>query len=394
MSPRDTRRHDRSRLTVFSRQDKEEFLPYRFRIHIPGTELIVDEYPQDLLKLLRDHGIENPYETTVTLSAEPQAVFKVRAVTRMSHRIPGHGEAILSAQFSPATSTRLATGSGDKTARIWDTETGTPKFTLSGHTGWVLCVAWSPDGKRLATGSMDKTVRLWDPETGKSSLGGKALTGHIKWVTNMAWEPYHLWRDGSPRLASASKDGSVRVWGANTGLVEHVLSGHKSSVSCVRWGGTGLIYTGSHDKSVRVFDAEKGVLVHKLDAHAHWVNHLALSSDFALRTGFFDHTPVPDSEEGKRAKAKERFEKACKIDGRVAERVVSASDDFTMYLWDPSQGTKPVARLLGHQKQVNHVVFSPDGNLIASAGWDNHTKIWSARFVALVSRFVPHHLLT
>lgn len=301
----------------------------------------------------------------------------------MSNRIPGHGEAILAAQFSPATSSRLATGSGDKTARIWDTETGTPKVTLSGHTGWVLCVAWSPDGKSLATGSMDKSVRLWDPETGKAS--GKALAGHVKWVTSIAWEPYHLWQNDSPRLASASKDGTVRVWGANTGKLEHVLSGHKSSVSCVKWGGTGLIYTGSHDKSVNVWNADKGTLVHKLSAHAHWVNHLALSSDFAIRTGYFDHTPVPDSDEGKRAKAKERFERACKIEGRVAERVVSASDDFTMYLWDPSQGTKPVARLLGHQKQVNHVVFSPDGTKIASAGWDNHTKIWNARFVALVS---------
>lgn len=152
-------------------------------------------------------------------------------------------------------------------------------------------------------------------------------------------------------------------------------------MSCVRWGGTGLIYSGSHDKTVRVWNAETGTLVHTLSAHAHWVNHLALSSDFSLRTGYFDHEPIPDSDEGKRAKAKERFEKAVKVQGQVSERVVSASDDFTMYLWDPSQGTKPVARLLGHQKQVNHVTFSPDGLLIASAGWDNHTKIWSARYV-------------
>jgi WD40 repeat protein len=45
-----------------------------------------------------------------------------------------------------------------------------------------------------------------------------------------------------------------------------------------------------------------------------------------------------------------------------------------MYLWDPTNnGTKPVARLLGHQNKVNHVQFSPDGTLIASAGWDNST---------------------
>ncbi|PHH91056.1 hypothetical protein CDD83_1801 [Cordyceps sp. RAO-2017] len=359
-------------------REKEEFLPYRFRIHIPETDIVVDQYPADLLQLLRSHGIENPFETTVTLTAEPQAVFKVRAVTRMSHRIPGHGEAILAAQFSPATSARLATGSGDKTARIWDTETGTPQFTLAGHTHWVLCVAWSPDGTRLATGSMDKTVRLWDPQTGKA-WGAGPLTGHAKWITNMVWEPYHLWKDGTARLASASKDGTARVWVVNSGRTEHVLSGHRSSVSCIRWGGTGLIYTGSHDKTVRVWDADKGTLVHSLSAHAHWVNHLALSTDFALRTAFFDHLPAPETEQARRAKAKERFEKAAKVQGRISERIVSASDDCTMYLWDPPQSTKPVARMLGHQKQINHVTFSPDNTLIASAGWDNHVKLWSAR---------------
>lgn len=50
-----------------------------------------------------------------------------------------------------------------------------------------------------------------------------------------------------------------------------------------------------------------------------------------------------------------------------------------MFLWDPEEGTKPVARMHGHQKQVNHVTFSPDGALIASSSFDNHTKIWSAR---------------
>ncbi|CAI4216149.1 unnamed protein product [Parascedosporium putredinis] len=359
-------------------RDREEFLPYRFRVHIPGSDIIVDQYPTDLLQLLRSHGISNPFETTVTLGAEPQAVFRVQTVTRMASKMPGHGEAILAAQFSPASSNRLATGSGDKTARIWDTDTGTPKYTLAGHDGWVLCVSWSPDGKRLATGSMDKTVRVWDPSTGKG-VGAGAFKGHAKWVTSLAWEPYHLWRDGTPRLASASKDATIRVWVVNTGVTEHVLSGHKSSVSCVKWGGTGLIYSASQDKTVRVWDSVKGTLVHSLASHAHWVNHLALSTDFVLRTGYFDHTPVPDDEEGKRKKALERFEKAAKVQGKVAERLVSASDDFTMYLWNPSEGTKPVARLHGHQKQVNHVTFSPDGALIASAAWDNHTKIWSAR---------------
>ncbi|KAK3694434.1 quinon protein alcohol dehydrogenase-like superfamily [Podospora appendiculata] len=359
-------------------RDREDFTPYRFRIHIPGKDIIVDQYPTDLLALLQKHGVENPFETTITLSAEPQSVFKVQAVSRLAHRIPGHGQPILTAQFSPASSDRLATGSGDNTARIWDTNTGTPKFTLKGHTGWVLGVAWSPTAHLLATCSMDKTVRLWVPEEGKPF--GSDLKGHMKEVLAMAWEPYHSWRDGTARLASASKDGTCRIWTVNSGKTEHVLSGHKGSISCVRWGGTGLIYTGSHDKSVRVWDAVKGTLVHQMTIHGHWVNHIALSTDHALRTGYFDEKGVPATDEAKKAKAIERFERAAKIQGKVAERFVSASDDFTMFLWDPTNnGTKPVARLLGHQKMVNHVAWSPDGTTIASAAWDNSTKLWNAR---------------
>jgi hypothetical protein len=43
-------------------QDREDFTPYRFRIHIPGKDIIVDQYPTDLLGLLQKHGVANPFE--------------------------------------------------------------------------------------------------------------------------------------------------------------------------------------------------------------------------------------------------------------------------------------------------------------------------------------------
>ncbi|KAK0100221.1 hypothetical protein ONS96_012397 [Cadophora gregata f. sp. sojae] len=367
-------------LNALLAHDSSETIPYRFTLPVPDkktSEPITTAFPANIWKTLINPGLIST-EQVQNISAAPQAVFRVQAVSRCASTIPGHGEAILATQFSPRSSSRMVSGSGDNTARIWDCDTGTPVHTLKGHTSWVLAVSWSPDESRIATGSMDNTVRMWDPKTGKQL--GNPMKGHSKWVTSLAWEPYHSQKPGEPRLASASKDATVRVWAANQQTIELVLSGHKGSVSCVKWGATGFIYTGSHDKTVKVWNAKDGTLAHSLNAHAHWVNHLALSTDFVIRTAYHDHTgKIPASEEEKVARAKERFLKAATIQGEVVERLVSASDDFTMYLWEPAKGTKPVARMLGHQKQVNHVTFSPDGLLIASSGFDNHTKLWNAR---------------
>lgn len=104
-------------------------------------------------------------EDVLSIVYQPQAVFKVRSVSRCVSSLEGHSEAILAVSFSPDGS-RLATGSGDTTVRLWDIHTGTPYAECRGHTNWVLCVAWSPNGKLLASCGMDKTIRIWDPATG------------------------------------------------------------------------------------------------------------------------------------------------------------------------------------------------------------------------------------
>jgi len=94
------------------------------------------------------------------------------------------------------------------------------------------------------------------------------------------------------RLASSSKDNDVRIW--DTVLCQSVmtLAGHMKAVTVVKWGGTGVIYSASQDRTVRVWRAEDGILCRILEGHAHWVNTLALSTDFVLRTGPFH--PVMD----------------------------------------------------------------------------------------------------
>jgi hypothetical protein len=104
-----------------------------------------------------------------------------------------------------------------------------------------------------------------------------------------AWEPAHKALP-SRRFVSGSKDQTVRIWDANTRRCQYTMSSHTMIITCVRWGGEGLIYSSSRDCCINVWSADEGKLVRTLKGHAHWVNTMALSTESVLRSGAFDHT--------------------------------------------------------------------------------------------------------
>ena len=66
------------------------------------------------------------------------------------------------------------------------------------------------------------------------------------------------------------------------------------------------------------------------------------------------------------------------VNSETCERLASASNDLTAYLWNTTSNKQPMKRLLGHQKPVNHISFSPDGRVICSVAYGNHVKLWDA----------------
>lgn len=377
--------------------EKDDPVPYSFSLlnqkeGTPDADLV--DIKDNLYLSVLKPGIKTT-EDFMTIVYTPRAVFKVKAVTRSSNAIAGHGSTILCCLFAPNDSGRMCSGAGDSTARIWDCNTQTPFKTLSGHTNWVLCVSYSPCGTMIATGSMDNTVRLWNAQTGEAL--GNPLVGHSKWISSLTWEPLHLVKEGdAPRLGSGSKDGSVKIWDTSRRVCLYTMSGHTNAVSCVKWSGSNILYSASHDKTIRAWDITAGgKCVQTLKSHAHWVNHLSISTDHVLRKGGFDHSSSRSTSKTTtpvelRKKALEQYEKVAKLGGRISERLVTASDDFTMYLWEPLKSSKPICRMTGHQKLVNHVSFSPDSRYVVSASFDNSIKLWDGIKGTFIGTFRGH----
>ena len=199
---------------------------------------------------------------------------------------------------------------------------------ISGHTGWVRCLAVEPGNEWFASGSNDRIIKIWDLASGRLKL---SLTGHVSGVRGLAVSDRH------PYLFSAGEDKTVKCWDLEYNKVIRHYHGHLSAVYSIAVHPTiDILVTGGRDSVARVWDMRTKAQIHSLGGHTNTVASVKCQA--------------------------------------IDPQVITGSHDTTIRTWDVVAG-KTRTTLTHHKKSVRSVAIHPKLNMFASGAADN-IKEW------------------
>ena len=289
----------------------------------------------------------------------------------LKHTLSGYDGYVEFLAFSSDSNTLASATNSDEdpTIRLWNTRTGNQKQTLSGHTDRIRALVFSPTQNALVSGSYDYTIRFWNAGNGQNT---KTLDGW--WIDSLAYFP-----DGS-KIAAGSEE--ISLLNVNTNQIQRTFSGHTRGVDHIVFSSDGsLLVSASWDGTIRLWNAQTGD--HRLTLEGHfYINSSALSPNGkTLATTGSDGIFLWSALTGK-------FQQAFDV-GHNSNTVAYLPHGGTLALedWDggpqihlvnaKTGGIRRTLRFDGDS--VRQIVFSPDENTMAGGSWDGTIRLWNTK---------------
>ncbi|MFC9895770.1 WD40 repeat domain-containing serine/threonine protein kinase [Nocardia sp. NPDC127579] len=297
------------------------------------------------------------------------------AAPSSAHLVIAHPAAVHSVAFSPD-GTKLATGCGDKSVRLWDFRTRQQVGPVMDHIDQVNAVAFGPDGVLLASASADRNVQLWEVATGRRR-GTPML--HPAVVDTVAFSP-----DGRT-LASSGIGSRVRLWSVErTEQVTTNFAFDQHSYVALAFSPDGTrLAGGSIDRLASAWDPRTADEIGFGMSHSKPVTAVAFSPDSKLLATASDDGGVRLWETRQHdlwfgtdifAHPQEVRSLAYHPDGTMI--AAGMAGDFGIRLWDTRTRQQIGEPLLGHTAPITALAFSPDGRTLASSGEDDAVRLW------------------
>ncbi len=246
-----------------------------------------------------------------------------------------------------------------------------PPTVLSGHDSWIFAVAFSPDGKFAATASKDGTARVWDAERG-SCL-------HV--LDHGDCEVTALVVDSSgSRLVTGGSDGELRLWSLDSGELLGAAQPCCGKVRSIKNVPDGVVSVGSEGIIVR-WDTERDSTTYCHQAHRGPIVGLAVAAGRLLTAGL-EELRLWETERAQLLLTLEGHERPHSLDlSRCGRRGVSCSRE-ELKVWDLESG-RLMWEAAGAPFGVDCAVFTPDGRSVV-LGEREGMRVWEVESGELI----------
>lgn len=314
----------------------------------------------------------------------------------------GHTMQVYSLAISPDGKI-LASGSWDRTIKLWNIKTGRQIKTFENYIAPVYAIIFSPDGKTLASASDSGKMILWNVETGKKintfeiNSSQTFLTQYNSFSNSIAFTP-----DGK-FLASGSYE-LIKLWDIKTGRQREIITNHKDYVSSVAFSQDGrILASGSRDNKINLWDVKTGRLIKSFKVSNKWISFLTfLSGGKTLISVSSNKVIFWDTETGQQSDFLETSsDSVASTDSSISSATLSCDGKTlalgihkTIKLWNIVTGNQ-IKTLKGHENTILSLAFSPDGKTlisgsdIANKGY-GMIRVWDVEIGQQIKSFESH----